>query len=59
MTTQRSILRRPDHHLPLHRLRWLRSATDRPRAALRHIRVTGQLGHFDDPDDARRTGARF
>lgn len=59
MTTLQSAPRQPTPHLPAHRLRWLRTAADRPRAALRHIRITGQLGSFDDPNDVRRTGARF
>jgi hypothetical protein len=44
---------------PRLRLRWLRDQSARPRATWEHIRITGQLGGYDDPERARRTGARF
>jgi hypothetical protein len=59
MTTMKPTVRRPLTTSPRHHLAWLRSATVRPRAALRHVRITGQLGGYDDHAAARRTGARF
>lgn len=44
---------------PRSRLRWIRDAGHRTRATWEHIRITGQLGPVEDPERARRTGARF